>query len=73
MVTMNVQVGVELDFLCVQCKVPMELKAAGNPGVMAALECPLCGARVEVMPGKPKPGIPALGKRMPQFRPAPKT
>jgi len=72
MVTMNVQVGLDLDFVCVQCKQAMKLEAPRQPGVMAVLKCVVCGFTVQVQPGKPRPGTPDLKQRMPAFRPAPK-
>jgi len=72
MVTMHVQVGLEVRYICVQCKQDMKLEKQTAPTKPPVLKCPQCGQRVEIQMGQAAPAIPGLGQRMPSYRPGPK-
>jgi len=72
MVTMHVQIGLEIRYICVQCGQDMTLEKQTAPTQPPRLRCPECGVTVEIQMGQAGPALPGLGQRMPKFRPAPK-
>jgi len=72
MVTIHVQVGLEIRYICVQCDQDMKLEKQTAPTQPPMLRCPQCGHKVKMMMGQAGPALPGLERRMPAFRPQPK-
>jgi len=73
MVNLNLQLSLPLRLICEQCRQDLKLEGQGPQPGMCVVKCPACGHKVRLIQGPP-PAAPApIDKRMPQFRPTPKT
>jgi len=73
MVQLNLTISLPLRVVCVQCGQDLALEELGpSPGI-CNVKCPGCGVRIRLIQG-PAPAAPKpIDRRMPPFRPKPKT
>jgi len=66
---LNVQVSLEMRFVCVQCAKDMVIRGQKERNPEPTLECPECGFKVQVFQSLQLPGIPGTESRFPKVRP----
>jgi len=66
---LDVHVGLEMRFVCVQCARDMVIKGQKDRNPEPVLECPACGFKVKVIQAPASPGIPGPGRRFPAVKP----
>jgi len=66
---LDLNVMLELRFICVQCGRDMEIQGVKERNPAPLLKCPDCGFRVQVQQGPGLPAIPGTGSRFPRVKP----
>jgi len=66
---LNIAVGIEIQFICVQCGKEMLIEGQKSMNPSPTLKCPDCGAKVQVRQGVRVPGPPPSRGRFPPLKP----
>jgi len=66
---LDLTVGLELRFICVQCGRELEIQGVKERNPAPILKCPECGFRIQVQQGPRLPQLPESGKRFPVVKP----
>lgn len=66
---LEVHVGLDMRFLCVQCQREMSIQGGGQHVPEPVLVCPGCGFKVQVRQTQGLPGVPAGRGRFPALKP----
>jgi len=73
MVTLTLQLGIEMTILCVQCKKPMAIEGSPGQSLAPVLKCPDCGFRIQIVHGLGRQQLPGMRQLPGELRPKPRT